>query len=70
VANALKLQPIRGQINRDCVADLLFFTAPQSLKPADVIPWKQLSRVMVAGETVWEHGKRVGCDCGVQLRRG
>jgi len=68
-ANALKLQSRRGQVNRDCVADLAFLTAQQPIKAAGAIDWKQLNRVMVAGETVWEHGKRTGCNCGVQLRR-
>jgi hypothetical protein len=68
-AHALKLQPHRGQINRDCVADLIFVTAPQDAKVSGELIWKRLYRVMVAGETVWEHGKRTGCDCGVQLRR-
>jgi hypothetical protein len=68
-ANALKLQTRRGQINRDCVADLAFLTAQQPIRAAGAIDWKQLNRVMVAGETVWEHGKRTGCNCGVQLRR-
>jgi hypothetical protein len=35
-----------------------------------MVDWTKLERVMVAGETVWEHGKRSGCDCGVLLRRG
>jgi hypothetical protein len=68
-ANALQLHPRRGQINRDCLADLIFLTVPQPIDAAGEIDWKQLHRVMVAGETVWEHGKRMGCDCGVQLRR-
>lgn len=68
-ANALKLQSRRGQINRDSVADLLFLTAQQPIKASGAIDWNQLNRVMVAGETVWEHGKRTGCNCGVQLRR-
>jgi hypothetical protein len=67
-ANALTLQSRRGQINRDYVADLLFVRAAQPVEPAGAIDWKQLHRVMVAGETVWEHGKRTGCDCGIQLR--
>jgi hypothetical protein len=67
-ANSLKQQLRRGQINRDCIADLIFFTSEQSADAG--IDWQRLHRVMVAGETVWEHGKRTGCDCGVQLRRG
>jgi hypothetical protein len=69
-ASALKQQSRRGHINRDCLADLIFFTAKQRANATAAIDWNQLNRVMVAGETVWEHGKRTGCDCGVQLRRG
>jgi hypothetical protein len=67
---ALNLQARRGQINRDYLADFLFFTMSQPAQAAGTIDWKQLNRVMVAGETVWEHGKRTGCDCGIQLQRG
>jgi hypothetical protein len=70
VANALKLQSRRGQINRDYVADLLFFKVPLPADADAAVDLKQLERVMVAGETVWEFGKRTGCDCGIQLRRG
>jgi hypothetical protein len=66
LANSLQL-PRRGLINRDYLADLVFLTAPQPATAGGAIDWKQLDRVMVAGETVWEHGKRKGCDCGVQL---
>jgi hypothetical protein len=66
----LKLHARRGQINQDYIADLIFISAPQSAAAADAIDWQQLNRVMVAGEVVSEHGKRIGCDCGIQLRRG
>jgi hypothetical protein len=69
-ANALGLQSRRGHINRDCIADLVFIKVKQPASATAPLDWKQLGRVMVAGETVWEHGKRTGCDCGVQLRRG
>jgi hypothetical protein len=67
-ATALKLQTRRGRINRDYLADLLFFAVPGATA-AEAVDWKQLERVMVAGETVWEHGKRTDQTCGVQLRR-
>jgi imidazolonepropionase-like amidohydrolase len=63
----LKLQSQRGRINRDYLADLLFFAAPQP-EATNAVDWNKLERVMVAGETVWEHGKRTGQNCGVQLR--
>ena len=31
---------------------------------AQPIDWKKLDRVMVAGETVWENGKRTGGIAG------
>jgi hypothetical protein len=68
-ANSLKLQARRGHINRDCLADLLFVTTNESPKANTPLDWNGLSRVMVAGETVWENGKRTGCNCGIQLRR-
>jgi hypothetical protein len=68
VANALKQQSRRGRINRDYLVDLLFFDGPPEASQS--IDWKKLKRVMVAGETVWENGKRVGGSPGVQLRRG
>jgi hypothetical protein len=68
-ATALKQQTRRGRINRDYFADLLFVASPQPAKTADALDWKKLERVMVAGETVWDGSKRIGPNCGVQLRR-
>jgi hypothetical protein len=67
-ASALNLQSRRGRVNRDHLADLLFF-ADVEPTAARSIDWTKLERVMVAGETVWEHGRRTGPNCGVQLRR-
>ena len=36
---------------------------------SEPIDWKKLVRVMVAGETVWENGKRTGGSPGIFLRR-
>jgi hypothetical protein len=69
VANALKLQSRRGRVNRDYFADLLFFSDVPNERAADAIDWKKLARVMVAGETVWENGKRTGGAPGIFLRR-
>jgi hypothetical protein len=69
VATALKQQSRRGHINREYFADLLFFNDVPTASSAQPIDWKNLSRVMVAGETVWENGKRTGSLPGVLLRR-
>jgi hypothetical protein len=69
VATALKLQTRRGRVNRDYFADLLFFHDFANQKVDETIDWKKLARVMVAGETVWENGTRVGGKPGVFLRR-
>jgi hypothetical protein len=68
-ANALKLQARRGRINRGYAADLLFFEHDANAKAADAVDWKKLQRVMVAGDVVWENGKRAGSSTGILLRR-
>jgi hypothetical protein len=70
VASVLKQQSRRGRINRDYFADLLFFDGVAQQDASKPIDWKKLARVMVAGETVWENGKRTGGSPGVFLRRG
>jgi hypothetical protein len=67
-ANALKLEARRGRINRGYLADLLFFDDMPSAGVKQATDWKKLSRVMVAGETVWENGKRSGGAPGILLR--
>jgi hypothetical protein len=69
IATALKQQSRRGRINREYVADLLFFNDASDQSASEPIVWKRLARVMVAGETVWENGKRTGGLPGVFLRR-
>jgi hypothetical protein len=69
VANSIKQQVRRGRINRDYFADLLFFDGDSKQKVGEAIDWKKLARVMVAGETVWENGKRTGGTPGIFLRR-
>jgi hypothetical protein len=68
-ANALKQHARRGRINREFAADLLFFDEPPTVKATQLIDWKKMRRVMVAGETVWADGKPTGVHCGIQLRR-
>jgi hypothetical protein len=68
-ANALKQQARRGRINREYLADLLFFDAAATANETQPINWNKLNRVMLAGETVWQNGKLTGAKPGVQLRR-
>ena len=68
ISTALKLSR-RGRVTRDYLADLLFFPTDAGPKASDRIEWKNLKRVMVAGETVWENGARVGGTPGVMLHR-
>ncbi|MCI0332272.1 MAG: hypothetical protein L0228_03475 [Planctomycetes bacterium] len=68
-ATALRLQSRRGRIDRDYAADFQFFAPPQPADAAGALDWKKLDRVMVAGETVWENGKRTNANPGIQLRR-
>jgi hypothetical protein len=69
VATALRQQSRRGRINREYFADVLFFDGVPAASSKQAIDWKKLSRVMVAGETVWENGKPTGALPGVFLRR-
>ena len=66
----LNLPGRRGNVGRDgCRRPCdLQSSATKSTKnkPAD---WKQLKRVIVAGETVWEDGKRTNFTPGIFLRR-
>ncbi len=68
-ATALKQQSNRGRVNREYLADLLFFDGVPAGDSASPVAWQKLQRVMVAGETVWHNGKRAGGSPGVQLRR-
>jgi hypothetical protein len=69
-ANALKQQSQRGRICRAFIADLLFFDDVPAAKSIEPIDWQKLNRVMVAGEAVWENGKRAAGNPGVMLSRG
>jgi hypothetical protein len=69
IASALNLQARRGRISRDYFADLLFFDGPAHQIASKPIDWRNLARVMVAGEIVWENGRRLGGSPGVLLRR-
>jgi len=68
VANSVKLQGRRGRINRDYLADLLFFDDVPADGAAGPVDWKKLNRVMVAGEIVWENGEPTGSTPGTFVR--
>jgi hypothetical protein len=69
VATALNLHTRRGRISRDYFADIMFFDDPAHQNATKPIDWQKLARVMVAGEIVWENGRRVGGAPGASLRR-
>jgi len=60
----------RGRVGRDACADLAMFKLGSKVNETDAVDWKRLARVIVAGETVWENGKRGGGSPGIFLRRG
>jgi hypothetical protein len=66
----LKLNESRGKIARGQFADLQWFELDSHVESLPTVDWRRLRRVVVAGETVWENGKRVGGNPGVFLRRG
>jgi hypothetical protein len=68
-ANAVKQQSRRGRISRDYFADLLLFDGVATASSTQPIDGTKLSRVLVAGETVWQNGKLTGTTPGMQLRR-
>jgi hypothetical protein len=65
----LNLQEKRGRVGRFASADLAMFKLGGTAEPKSPVDWNQLARVIVAGETVWENGKRVGGSPGIFLRR-
>jgi hypothetical protein len=54
---------------RGCYADLQIFELGPDLRSLPAPDGRRLQRVVVAGETVWENGRRVGGTPGVKLRR-
>lgn len=69
VATTLNLHARRGRITRDYFADFLFFDDPAHQTATQPIDWKKLARVMVAGEIVWENGRRLAGSPGAMLRQ-
>jgi hypothetical protein len=65
----LSLQSDRSRIQRNAFADFQFFNLGDPVRIDDPIDGGRLTRVMVAGETVWENGRRTGQTPGMLLRR-
>jgi predicted deacylase len=69
VHKKLGLGATRGRIGRGCYADFQLFEVDADLPSLPAVDWRQLQCLVVAGETVWENGKRVGGSPGVSLKR-
>jgi hypothetical protein len=69
ICQLLNLDAKRGRVGRDSAADLTAFALPGKADAKAAVNWHELARVVVAGETVWESGKRIGGTPGVFLRR-
>jgi hypothetical protein len=69
VYQLLNLDARRGRVGRDSAADLAVFSLAGKANAKAAVSWPGLARVTVAGETVWENGKRIGQAPGVFLRR-
>ncbi len=66
----LNLPGRRGNVGRDSSADLAVFKIGEKIDESSPTDWKRLTRVIVAGETVWEDGQRTEFTPGIFLRRG
>jgi predicted deacylase len=69
VHRLLDLAGNRGKLARGSCADLQLFKLSTDVNAAHAVDWRKLSRVIVAGETVWENGHRTGGKPGAFLRR-
>jgi hypothetical protein len=65
----LNMHGKRGRVVRDASADLVMFDVHGKVDAKAAVDWRRLARVMVAGEIVWENGKRSGGTPGIFLRR-
>jgi hypothetical protein len=70
LCKSLGLDRDRGKVTRGCFADLLFFLVEEELHDLPSLGWQRLHRVVIAGETVWEHGRRADTTPGAFLSRG
>lgn len=59
----------RGTVVRDSSADLAVFKAAHEADAESAVDWRGLDRVLVAGEIVWQNGKRAGGSPGILLGR-
>jgi len=66
-AKQLQLHHRRGRLAREHFADLLVFDLRGQFEVGQRIDWQRLSRVMVAGETVWHNTNRTTAKPGVML---
>ncbi|HEY3392480.1 MAG TPA: M14 family zinc carboxypeptidase [Lacipirellulaceae bacterium] len=66
----LGLGATRGRIGRGWYADFQLFEVDAELPSLPAPDWGRLKRLVVAGETVWENGKRVGSSPGGFFVRG
>jgi hypothetical protein len=69
VNKLLKLPRTSDRIERGSFADLQFFQLDAKPNADQAVNWQRLSRVIVAGEAVWESGRRLKASPGVHLRR-
>jgi hypothetical protein len=65
----LGLDTHRGHVARGKIADLLVFQLGTGLYPMQPLDWHRLTRVVVAGETVWDSHRLTGATPGVLLTR-
>jgi hypothetical protein len=65
----LNLPGKRGNVGRGVCADLAIFKVSNKVDEKQSADWKQLKRVVVAGETVWEDNERSTSTPGTFLRR-
>jgi hypothetical protein len=69
LSKLLNLQATRGSVVRDMAADLAMFDLDGKFAEHDPVAWNRLGRVVVAGEAVWEDGKRTSISPGIFIRR-
>ncbi len=69
VHKILALGASRGRVARGRYADLQIFELGIDLPSLPAPDWRRLKRLVVAGEAIWQNGKRVGGMPGVFLRR-
>src|SRR4029078_12520546 len=64
----LNLPGKRGNVGRSVSADLAIFKVGNKVDEKQKADWKQLKRVVVEGEAVWEDNERGNSNPGVFLR--